>query len=646
MFSFQKDQSLISGPSIKAWLFVMLAGIVVVVLCVLVGKYFFFSKKTLPVPPMDALYRQSTAPIAERVEDLLSRMTLEEKIGQMALVEKNSVVEKSDIAEYGIGALLSGGGAKPAQNTIEGWYTMIIDFVGASRQSRLSIPILYGVDANHGHSNVPGATVFPHFIGLGATGDVELVEEVARATARELKATGVNWSYSPTLDTPQDIRWGRVYETFSDDPKLTGALGAAYVRGLQKEYPEGTSSSSIFVLSTPKHYIGAGGMQWGSASNENFRIDQGTTPVDETMLRETYLLPFREAVDAGALSVMVGLNSWGDTKLAANKYLVTDVLKGDLGFKGFAVSDWYGVYEIPGGDYRAAVTAINAGIDMVMLPFDYEAFIKNVVRAVRKGEIAEGRIDDAVRRILRAKFSLGLFDVKDAKLLMSDMVGGEAHRQLAREAVAASLVLLKNKDSVVPLSQGVRHIRVAGSAADNVGRQSGAWTVEWQGIDGNWLPGGTSILAGIRNSAGSAEVEYDLEARFSSSSKKAHVGIAVVGEVPYAEGWGDTENPELSTADKETIARLKEVSEKVVVVIVSGRPLIITDEIPSWDAAVAAWLPGSEGAGVADVLFGDKAFRGKLPLPWPARISQLPISPSGKTQDGSVSLFPRSFGLK
>lgn len=523
---------------------------------------------------------------------------------------------------------------------------MIVDFIGASRQSRLSIPILYGVDANHGHSNVPGATIFPHFIGLGATGDEKLVEEVARATARELEVTGVNWSYSPTLDMPQDIRWGRVYETFSDDPKLTGALGAAYVRGLQKEYPERASSSSIFVLSTPKHYIGAGGMQWGSASNENFRIDQGMTPVDETVLRKTYLPPFKEVVDAGALSIMVGLNSWGDSKLAANKYLVTDVLKGDLGFKGFAVSDWYGVYEIPGGDYRAAATAINAGIDMVMLPFDYQAFVKNVIRAVKKGEVSEGRVDDAVRRILRAKFSLGLFDSRDAKLLMSDMVGGSAHRQLAREAVAASLVLLKNKDSVVPLSQGVQHILVAGSAADNVGRQSGAWTVEWQGIDGNWLPDATSILAGIRVRAGSAEVEYDLEARFSSSSNKADVGIAVVGEAPYAEGWGDVENPELSKVDKETIARLQEVSEKVVVVIVSGRPLIITDEIPSWDAVVAAWLPGSEGAGVADVLFGDKAFRGKLPLPWPTQTSQLPISPSGETQDGSVSLFPRSFGLQ
>jgi len=607
--------------------------------------YFFFSSQrvSLPPPPPDAPYRQANLPDEERIEDLLSRMTLEEKVGQMALVEKNSILTQDDIARYGIGALLSGGGAKPPRNTPEGWYEMVVGFIGASRQSRLGIPLLYGVDAIHGHSNLPGATVFPHLIGLGATGDALLVEEVARATAREVAATGVNWSYSPTLDLPRDIRWGRVYEAFSDDPKLVAQLGSAYVRGTQHASRFATETP-LFVLSTPKHYIGVGGMAWGSSSNKNFHIDQGMTPPDERMLRDVYLPPFAEVVRAGAGSIMVGLNSWGDTKLSAEKYLVTDVLKGELGFTGFTVSDWYGVYEIPGGDYHAGVIAINAGIDMVMLPFDYKVFIKNITRAVRKGEISEARIDEAVRRILRAKFALGLFD-SGTEPLQAGLIGSGAHRALAREAVAASLVLLKNENRTLPLSLQDTHIRIAGSAADNVGRQSGAWTVEWQGIEGNTLPGGTSILEGIRERAPSAtRVEYAADGIFSSP-ESADIGIAIVGERPYAEGWGDTEELTLSTEDREVIARLKEVSDTVVVIIISGRPLIITDDISSWDAVVAAWLPGSEGAGVADVLFGDKEFRGKLPLPWPARIEQLPIATDGTTQDGTVPLFPRYFGL-
>ena len=623
-----------------------------VVFSILLAKHFFFANSstiTRMPPPFDAPYKQMGSSTNERVEDLLSRMTLEEKIGQMALVEKNSVRTTQDIATYGIGALLSGGGAKPNINTVQGWSDMVSHFVDASKTSRLGIPILYGVDANHGHSNVPGATVFPHFIGLGATGDPALVEQVARTTAQELAATGIYWSFSPTLDLPKDIRWGRTYEAFSDDSKLTASLGAAYMKGLQIEKKGGgMSSSTIFVLGTPKHYIGAGSMAWGSSSNKHFHIDQGMTPKEEVLFRESYLPPFIEAVHAGAQGIMIGLNSWGDTKLSAEKHLITDVLKGEIGFTGFAVSDWYAVYEIPGGDYHAAVTAINAGIDMVMLPFDYKSFIKNVTSAVRRGDIAQSRIDDAVRRVLRAKFEMGLFDGPRMPPI-PESVGSDAHRSLAREAVAESLVLLKNETAVLPISSHVTHIRVAGSSADNVGRQMGAWTVEWQGVDGNWVPGGTSILAGIRARARAGdgvEVEYDSNGTFASSTALADIGIAVVGEAPYAEGWGDSENLTLSDADRAAIARLKAVSKKVVVVVVSGRPLMITDEILSWDATVAAWLPGSEGAGVADALFGDKPFRGKLPLPWPARMSQLPIASDGHTADGTAPLFPRYFGLQ
>ncbi len=619
-----------------------------VILCFLF--YFFFSsfsskEYVRPYSPETALFRNEKLSTEIRITELLSYMTLEEKIGQMTLIEKNSLEDVSDIPGLGLGALISGFGGKPENNTVDGWKKMVSDYIAVSKTNRLGIPLFYGVDAIHGHTNVPGATVFPHAIGLGASGDAELVYAVAQATAQELVATGIEWSFSPNLDLPRDVRWGRTYETFSDDPKLVSRLGVAYVNGLQNVMNT-RSSSSIFVLSTPKHYIGLGGMIWGSSSNENFKIDQSITEPNEALLRQEYLPPFKSVVDAGVLSIMVGLNSWGDAKLSASSYLITDVLKGELGFDGFVVSDWYGVYEMAGSDYENAVTAINAGVDMVMLPFDYKPFIKNMLRAVRNGDIEEERIDDSVRRILRAKFTLGLFDDKKSEVSL-DVVGSVEHRALAREAVAKSLVLLKDDASVLPIQKNTKLIRIAGSSADNVGKQMGGWTVEWQGIDGNWLPNGTSILAGIRTRVGeSAKVEYDAQGNFKEMNQIADLGIAVVGERPYAEGWGDKEYPILSNEDLEAIKKLQAVSKKVVVVIVSGRPLLVTNEISSWDAVVMAWLPGSEGAGVADVLFGDRPFVGKLPLPWPHHSEQLPIAEDGVTSDGTTVLFPRYFGLQ
>ena len=589
--------------------------------------------------PVDAVYKDPTASVELRVKDLLSYMTLEEKVAQMALTEKNSLIAPEHIAELGLGALLSGSGSKPADNTATGWLTMVEAFQAQARTSRLGIPLLYGVDAVHGHAHVPGATVFPHAIGLGATGDVKLTEAVARATAEEIAATGINWSLSPTFVQPRDIRWGRTYEAFSDDPELVRVLGAASVRGLQ----DGKDSH---VIATLKHYVGLGDMQWNTSSNKNFRIDQAMTKADELQLREVYLPTFQESIDAGAASVMVGLNSWGDTKLAASTYLLTDVLKGELGFNGLVVSDWYGVYEIPGGDFLAAVKAINAGVDMVMLPFDYQTFIRNVTTAVRLRLIPESRIDDAVGRILRVKFATGLFDVPTDTPVDMSVIGSSEHRALARKAAARSLVLLQNKNAVLPITNAVRHIRVAGSAADNVGRQSGAWTVEWQGIDGNWLQDSTSILAGIESRArAGVRVDYSEGGEFKDAGVTADLGIAIVGEKPYAEGWGDREYPILDDGDRKAIKNLQAVCDKVVVVIVSGRPLLIEQEVATFDGLVMAWLPGSEGAGVADVLFGDVPFTGTLPLPWPRTSEQLPISKDGVTFDGTPVLFPRYFGL-
>ncbi len=606
---------------------------------------YFDPQPIMVTPPTDALYVDTNQPIQARVADLLSYMTLEEKIGQMTLVEKNSIKKPSDITEYALGALLSGSGAKPEENTAAGWKQMIDEYQAQARKTRLQIPLLYGSDAIHGHAHVLGATVFPHSIGLGATGNAELVTKVANATAEELTVTGVNWNFAPNLDTPQDIRWGRVYESFSDDPALVAKLGAAYIEGLQTQ--ENTKNKFVSVLATAKHFVGLGGMRWDSSLNKNFKIDQGVSLADEEVLRNVYLPPFIEAIDAGVLSIMVGLNTWGDDRMVRQKELLTDVLKGELGFTGFVVSDWYGVHEGTHNTFLATVAAIHAGVDMVMLPFDYQQFSRHMKWANRLGLISDERIDDAVSRILYAKFALGLFDRPEG-YTETTIISDASHRALAREAVAQSLVLLKNQDNTLPIKATTKKIRVAGSAADNIGQQTGAWTVEWQGIDGNWLPGATSILQGIEEQAQKQgiQIEYDNLGVFSDTANLADIGIAVVGEKPYAEGWGDTEYPVLSDEDLTAIENLQASSKKVVVVIVSGRPLLVEREINSIEALVAAWLPGSEGAGVADVLFGEQPFVGTLPLPWPARSEQLPIALDGHTTDGTPVLFPRYFGLK
>jgi len=540
----------------------------------------------------------------------MNRMTIAEKIGQMALIEKNSISDLNDIARYGLGALMSGGGGKPDDNTPDGWLQMVNNFQSYSQKTRLGIPLLYGVDANHGHSNVPGATIFPHFIGLGASKNSGLVRDVARATAEEVAATGIHWVYSPNLDVVWDIRWGRTYETFGSDPELVGILGQAYIDGIQS-YNQG----GLTIAATAKHYIGNGASQWGSSITKDFSIDQGASEISEDKLRQIHLEPFKQAVNANVKSVLVGLNKWNGEKVSANKYLITNILRGELGFQGFISSDWYGVYEKEGNKYKALVNAINAGIDMIMLPYDYKFFSASLHQALANGDIDQARLDEAVRRILKVKFEIGLFDkvTTDASNLRN--IGSKPHRELARMAVRKSLVLLKNNNAV-PISKNTPKILVSGSAANNLGKQSGGWTVEWQGIDGNWMPG-TTILKGIQDMASPyAKVEYDLRGDFTGQEGLADVGIAVVGESPYAEGWGDNENPKLSTEDLEAIYNLKKNSKKIIVIIISGRPLNIKEYTNDWDAIIAAWLPGSEGQGVADVLFGDYPFTGTLPVDW------------------------------
>lgn len=556
-------------------------------------------------------YNNSDLSIDERVEDLLDRMTIEEKIGQMMLIERESLKNNNDIALYGLGGLLSGMGSRPEPNTPEGWLDMVNEYVRISRTTRLGIPVIYGADAIHGHTNIEKATVFPHSIGLGATGDSEIVKKVAQATTEELAASGIYWNYSPNMDVLGDPRWGRFFESFGSDPELVSRLGSAYLAGIA-EY----DSSSFNPIGTAKHFVGAGAMTWGNSYNKNFMIDQGESEMDINELRQKHLPPFERAVKDGVSSVMVGLNSWQNNKLSENKYLITDVLKGEMGFEGFVVSDWYAVYEIDKNKYKAAVVAINSGIDMVMLPFEYELFARDMHRAVMSGDVSQARIDDAVGRILKVKFQIGLFDNPEAGPENLSDIGSAEHRSIAREAVSKSLVLLKNDRELLPLNKNIKKIHVAGSVADNLGKQLGGWSVEWQGIDGNWTPG-TNILEGLREVAPtSVEILYNKEGIFENKKELADVGIIAVGELPYAEGWGDREDLSLSKEDLEAIENVRANSKKIIVIIISGRNMNIKNQISEWDAAVAAWLPGSEGGGIADAIFGNRPFVGKLPVPW------------------------------
>ena len=442
---------------------------------------------------LSAPYMDASLPTAARVEDLLSRMTLADKIGQMTQVEKNSILPE-DIAYLGIGSLLSGGGGSPAENTPEAWAKMVDDFQAYALEGPLGIPLIYGVDAVHGHNNVKGATVFPHNVGLGAANDPALMRRIGEVTAREVAATGIHWNFAPTVAVPQDIRWGRTYEGYGEDPSLVSPLATAYLEGLQ-----GTDlADRTTVLATPKHFVGDGGTTWGSSATPG-SIDQGVTEVDEETLRAVHLPPYVEAIENGAQSVMVSYSSWNDTKLHADRYLVTDVLKDELGFGGFVVSDWGAVDQISDDYYEAVVTSIEAGIDMNMVPYQYRRFISVLWHAVDNGDVSMERIDDAVRRILRVKFELGLFEspYSDSSLLAS--VGSDDHRAVAREAVAKSAVLLKNDGGILPIGGGVTTIFVGGQAADDIGIQSGGWTIEWQGREGAITPG-TTILEGIEAS--------------------------------------------------------------------------------------------------------------------------------------------------
>src|SRR6185436_2271539 len=409
-------------------------------------------------------------------------------------------IAPGDITKYFIGSILSGGGGSPVNNTPQGWYAMVDGFQKAALTTRLRIPMIYGVDAVHGHGNLLNATVFPHNIGLGAANDPDLVQKIGRATAEEILATGIPWSFSPVLAVVQDVRWGRTYEGFSENTEIVTSLGTAYVKGMQTltESDVATPGQSLLALATAKHFIGDGATIWGSARTENYKLDQGNMQVPEQVLRKLFLPPYQSAVDAGAMNVMTSFSSWKGTKMHAEQYLVTKVLKDELSFNGFIVSDWQAMDQIYPDDYYASiVTSVNAGVDMNMVPYDYIKFIDAMKTALNNGDIPESRVDEAVRRILRVKFALGLFEHPMPDTKYQATIRSREHLELARQAVRESLVLLKNENNVLPLSKATPVIFVAGEGANDIGLQSGGWTLQWQGKKGN-EDEGTTIFSGFR----------------------------------------------------------------------------------------------------------------------------------------------------
>jgi beta-glucosidase len=586
---------------------------------------------------------QTIKPLASydpQVNELISRMTLEEKIGQMTQAEQDALKDQGDIETYFLGSLLSGGSSDPkAGNSLDAWTELYDRLQSRAMKTRLAIPLLYGIDAVHGHNNVLGATVFPHNIGLGCTRNARLVEEAARVTAREVRATGIQWTFAPCVTVPRDERWGRTYEGFGETPELARELGEAAVRGFQGN----DLSHPLSILACAKHYVGDGGTTMGTGGFEKKLLDQGDTRLSEKELREIHMQGYVSTVKAGVGSIMPSYSSWNGVKVSGDKRLLTDILKTELGFEGFLISDYNAIDQIT-KDYKQAIEiSINAGMDMVMVPTKYREFFTLLKELVNEGKVPVARIDDAVKRILRVKFAMGLMDKSRSQFAdrsLHKRFGSMEHRRVARECVRQSLVLLKNAKKTLPLSKKAARIHVGGKSADDIGNQCGGWTIDWQGKSGDVMPGGTTILKAIQNAVSpTTKVTFSKD---GSGGEGASVGVVVVGETPYAEGVGDREDLSLAAEDLAAIENMKKAGLMVVVVLLSGRPMIIDRALAHADAFVAAWLPGTEGQGVADVLFGDYKPTGKLSHTWPRSVTQIPINVGDKSYD---PLFKYGFGL-
>lgn len=560
---------------------------------------------------------------APDLEGLLAQMTLDEKIGQMTQADRSALQDGTEINQSLLGSVLNGGDSLPIPNKPGVWADMTDAYQSQALSTRLGIPLLYGVDAVHGHNGVKGATIFPHNIALGCTRDPALVQAIARATAREVAATGIDWTFAPCVAVPRDERWGRTYEGFGEAAELAASLGAAAVHGYQD------ASDGSAILACAKHFLGDGGTTRGK--------DQGDTRVTDEELRRIHLPGYVAAIQAGVATVMVSYSSVNGQPMHGNRALITGLLKGELGFSGFVVTDWQAIDKMPGDYTQDVETAINAGIDMVMVPINFREFIRVLKMLVAAGRVPMARIDDAVRRILRQKARFHLWEKPFCDRALLPEIGAPAHRALARQAVRQSLVVLKNQGGLLPLRKDAR-VLVVGAKADDLGAQCGGWTVSWQGRHGD-LTDGTTLRQGIAELIGKGKVDF---AETVTDASQADAVIVVVGEDPYAEGRGDRAHPVLVDADRALVAAARRTGKPVVVVLLAGRPLVLGPALDDATAFVCAWLPGSEGGGVADVLFGAAPATGKLSCSWARDEADIPIN----VGDASYNpLFPYGFGL-
>jgi beta-glucosidase len=562
----------------------------------------------------------------DRANALLVQMTPDEKYAQMLQMERASLTTAL-VTQYGVGSGFSQGGSAPSDNSPSGWADMADGYRQAALASRMKIPFLYGADEVHGVGTVKGAVVFPHNVGLGATRDVSLVGQIAGIVANESLGCGVDFPFTPVVAVALDERWGRTYEAFGETTELASTMGETMVKGLQFT----STGAPTGLLANAKHYLGDGGTANG--------VTGGDTSGDEATLRAIHLEPYRAAVAAHVGSIMASYSSWQGTKMHINKTMLTDVLKGELGFGGFVISDFNGCFQLGLSNQDGLGKCLNAGVDMFMT---YNTSIPNMLgyfaNLVSAGTVPQDRIDDAVRRIIAVKCELGLFEASGRvdRTLTAD-VGSAAHRQVARQAVRESLVVLKNEGDLLPLPKTVT-VALAGKSADDTGNQCGGWTISWQGSSGS-VPGATSVRQAFEAELGTSQVKYSSD---GSSRSGASVGVAVIGETPYSEGKGDRTDLTVSSADVNVVKALKNAGLPTVVVLIAGRPMILDPLMQYADAIVMAWLPGSEGAGITDILFGDAHPSGTLPHSWPRSMSQIPINVGDASYD---PLYPYGFGL-
>lgn len=573
------------------------------------------------------IYKNNKYSTAERVKDLVNRMSLEEEIGQMVQADRANITPKES-GDYKLGSILSGGGSTPEENSPRAWTEMISKYQENAVSTRLGIPIIYGVDAVHGNNIVKDAVVFPHNIGLGAANDTELMKNIASVTAEEMISTGITYDFSPCVAVVKDLRWGRYYEGYSENVDIVNNLSSTFIRQLQ----------TYGVAATAKHFIGDGAVLWGTGDH-GYKIDEGNVITSEDKLLQEEMRPYEEAVKAGVKSIMISFSSINGVKNHSNEHLIKEVLKGKLGFQGFVISDWEGIHQIPAASFEEQVIiAINAGIDMLMEPIKWKETIVALKNAVDSGKISKERVDDAVARILTVKFDLGLFENNlGNKKLVKNSFGSKEHREVAKAAVRESMVLLKN-DGVLPIKKNAK-VFVTGPASDSIGIQCGGWTIDWQGNQRQ--TSGTTILEGLKSIAdkNGGKVITDI-----NEADDADVSVVVLGEKSYAEGKGDDgslglEDGMALDGNYEALKNAEKLNKPIITILVSGRPRIVTDDLKNWSAFVEAWLPGTQGDGVADVIYGDYNFKGKLPVSWPKTNSNLPIKADN-------ILFPYGYGLK